>query len=106
MYAVIATQGHQFIVQEWLELTIDKLVDVKEGDSITFDEVYCIFDADGKKVSVGKPTVKGAKVTAKVLEHTKWKKTRVLKFQGKKRYQRIKWFRPHQTVVSIEKIAA
>ena len=106
MYAVIAAQGHQFIVQEWLELTIDRLVDTKEGDSVTFEEVYCVFDADGKKVSVGKPTVKGAKVTAKVLEHKKWIKTRVLKFQGKKRYQRIKWFRPYQTVVSIEKITA
>jgi len=106
MYAVIATQGHQYIVQEGLELTLDRFPDAKEGDKLTFDNVYCVFDKDGKKVSVGKPTVKGAKVTAKVLSHSKGDKTRVLKFQGKKRYQRVKGFRPHQTVISIEKIAA
>jgi hypothetical protein len=35
-----------------LELTIDKLVDVKEGDTVTFDNVYCVFDKEGKTVSV------------------------------------------------------
>lgn len=104
MYAVIATQGHQYIVQEWLELTIDSMSDTKEGDIVTFEDVYCVFDKDGKTVSVGKPTVKWAKVTAKIVSHGKGKKTRVLKFQGKKRYKRVKGFRPHQTVVMIEKI--
>jgi len=106
MYAIIATQGHQYIVQEGLELTMDKIIDVKEGDTVTFDTVLCTFDKEGKKVNVGKPAVKGAKVTARVVSIGKGDKLRVLKFQGKKRYQRVKWFRPHQTVVSIDKISA
>jgi ribosomal protein L21 len=68
--------------------------------------VYCVFDKEGKTVSVWAPAVAWAKVTAKVISHGKWDKMRVLKFQWKKRYQRVKWFRPHQTVVSIEKITA
>ncbi len=106
MYAVIATQGHQYIVQEWLELTVDKIIDTKEWDSVTFDNVYCIFDKDGKNVSVGTPVVKWATVKAKIISHDRWDKTRVLKFQGKKRYQRVKWFRPEQTTITIEKISA
>ncbi len=106
MYAIIATQGHQYIVQEWLELTVDKIIDAKEGDTVTFDNVLCTFDKEGTKVTVGKPSIKGAKVTAKVVSIGKGDKMRVLKFQGKKRYKRVKWFRPHQTVITIDKIAA
>jgi len=106
MYAVIAIQWHQYIVQEGVEITVDRIQDTEEWSSVSFDTVLCSFDKSGKTVSVGKPYVKWAKVTAKVVANQKGKKMRVLKFQWKKRYQRIKWFRPHQTVLSIEKIAA
>ena len=105
MYAVVMIQGHQYIVESGAEITVDKISDIDEGKQVTFDTVLCLFDKDGKTVQVGKPYVSWAKVTANVISQKKWPKTRVLKFQSKKRYQRIKWFRPHQTVLSIDSIS-
>lgn len=102
MYVVIAYQGHQFIVKQWDEITVDR-VEASEGDSITIDTVIARFVEDGSDVSVGTPYLKQS-VVAKVLSHGRADKIRVIKFQSKKRYMRTIWHRQDQSVLSIESI--
>ena len=65
MYAIVEIAGQQFKVEKDKKLFVHQL-DAEAGDSVDFEKVLLV-DNDGK-VAVGTPTVKGAKVTAKVLE--------------------------------------
>lgn len=103
MYAVIKIQWHQFIVNEWLEITVDK-IEWKAWDKIKLQEILSTFDEEGKNVKVWNPTVQNAVVEAEIMETKKWKKVKVLKFKNKNRYERNIWFRPLQTILKINKI--
>ena len=105
MYAVIKLQGHQYIVSEWTELTVDNLSQ-KEWDKMTIDEVLAVFDEDGATVKVWTPFVKWAKVEATVWSTQKWEKVNVLKFKRKTRYFRKRGFRPTETILTIKSIVA
>ncbi len=101
MYAIIDFQGHQYQVGQDQEVIVDRL-EQKEGDKIEIDSVLLLVDGD--KVLIGEPTIEGAKVVAKVVEHFKGKKIRVAKYRAKSRYRRVKGFRPQLTRLKIEKI--
>ena len=105
MYAVIKLQGHQYIVSEWTELTVDNLSQ-KEGEKMTIEEVLAVFDEAGTTVKVGTPFVKWAKVEATIWTTQKWEKVDVLKFKRKTRYFRKRWFRPTETILTINSIVA
>jgi large subunit ribosomal protein L21 len=76
MYAIIKTGGKQYKVSEGDVLQVEKL-DAEKGAKVEFDEVLAIVnDAD---VNVGKPTVKGAKVTAEVVEQGKGPKIMIFR---------------------------
>ena len=60
--------------------------------------------ADGKKVHVGTPTVKDAKVKATVVEHIKGKKIIVFKYIPRENYRRKRGHRQQYTKLAIEKI--
>ena len=44
--------------------------------------------ADGDKLTVGTPTIAGAKVVAKVVEHGRGEKVRIFKMRRRKHYQK------------------
>ena len=58
MYAIVELRGKQYKVQEGYIVFVDRMDEVEEGKEITFDKV--LFLSDGKKVTVGTDTVKGA----------------------------------------------
>lgn len=99
-YAVIRTGGKQYKVQSGDVLKVDKLAGDKK--SLVFEEV--LLAVDGDKVKLGKPTIKGAKVSAKLLEQVQGDKIRVMKFKAKSRYRKTTGFRAQLSVVQIEKI--
>lgn len=110
-YAVIRLQGRQYKVSEGKELLVDKMNDLK-----LIPEVLLIAD-DGdptslklrgaRKVEVGKPVLKNAKVTLKVVaEMEKGEKIEVYHFKAKSRYRKHTGFRPQYTRVLVEKISA
>ena len=76
--------------------------EVEEGKEITFDKV--LFLSDGKKVTVGADTVKGAKVKATVIGHGKSKKILVFKYKAKKNERKMRGHRQPYTRIQIEKI--
>ena len=101
MYAIIKTGGKQYKVVEGESIVIEKL-DVEEGSSVTFDEVLTI--VDGEDVKIGRPTVKGAKVTGTVEKNGKGPKIRIFKYKSKNNYRRRSGHRQPFTKVKIDKI--
>ena len=102
MYAIIAAGGKQYKVSEGDTVKIEKL-EVKDGDAVSFDVLMV---ADGEKVTAGTPTVKGAKVSAKVLHaEGKGEKITVFKYKAKKNVRKKQGHRQPYTEVKIEKIS-
>ena len=103
MYAVIATGGKQYRVEKDGVLRIEKL-DAEAGSTVEFSEVLLI--ADGDKITVGKPRVAGAKVSATVESHGKGDKVTIVKFRRRKHYLRRKGHRQQYTQVRVTGISA
>ena len=59
---------------------------------------------DGKKVEVGQPLVKGAKVEGKILKQDRADKITIFKYKSKKRYQVKRGHRQPFSLVEITKI--
>ena len=102
MYAIIESCGKQYKVSEGDVVFFEEL-DTEEGKKVTFKDVVLV--SDDKKVEVGAPYVKGAKVEGKVVEHGKGKKIVVYKYKAKKNYRRTQGHRQPFTKVEITKIA-
>jgi large subunit ribosomal protein L21 len=80
MYAVIQTGGKQYRAEPGQTLWVEKLPG-NQGDTITFDQVLLVAPGEGKSVTVGKPTVAGAKVTGQIVEQGLGEKLVVFKFR-------------------------
>jgi large subunit ribosomal protein L21 len=102
MYAVIRTGGKQYRVAQGDRLRIEKLPG-DPGATVTFDEVLMI---GGDKVAVGKPLVKGAKVTATIVTQDRAKKIIVFKFRRRKNMRRKRGHRQPFTEVQITGVSA
>lgn len=100
-FVVIKATGKQYKVSEGDVLTLDKQEGEVKG-KLTFDQVLLV--VDGEKITIGDPLVKGAKVTAEILEQKKDKKIRVARFKAKSKYRKVKGHRSHVTVIKITKI--
>ena len=100
MYAIIKTGGKQYCVEEGKKISVEK-IDAQVGEEVCFDEVLLV---SGDETKVGQPTVAGAKVTAKVVEHGKGRKIRIFKYKAKSNYRRRQGHRQPYTMVEIEKI--
>jgi len=98
MFAIVRVGSTQYKVAPKDVVSVDR-IDGKEGDTVTFDEVLLVHD--GKKSTVGKPTVKGYKVTAKILGQEKGEKIAVRRFKSKVRYRRHTGFRAQFTRLEI-----
>ena len=75
---------------------------VAEGNTIELDKVLLI--AEGEKVTVGKPTVDGAKVIATSQGEGKDRKVVVFKYKPKVRYQKKTGHRQLHARLLIDKI--
>jgi large subunit ribosomal protein L21 len=103
MYAIIATDGRQYKVEEGQEIQIDLREEAKEGDSLTFDRVLLVSGGDGG-TKVGLPVVGGASVSAQVLAQEMGDKVYIQKMRRRKNFRRRTGHRQMYTRVRIEKI--
>ncbi|MCF8357770.1 MAG: 50S ribosomal protein L21 [Prolixibacteraceae bacterium] len=101
MFAIIDFGGTQYKVEKDTKLYVNRL-ETEEGESFDIEKVLLV-DNDGK-VKVGTPVVKGAKVTAKVLEHLKGDKVIVFKKKRRKGYRVKNGHRQFLTQIQIEEI--
>ena len=103
MYAVVATGGKQYKVEEGDTLRVEKLKgDV--GTEVAFDKVLLF--SDGDTVKVGQPALDGAAVHGHIVEQDKAKKILVFKYKRRKRYRRKQGHRQMFTAVKIDRIEA
>lgn len=97
--AVISTGGKQYIVAEGDVIDVELLSDKK---TVEFEPLLVI---DGSKTVVGKPTVKGASVSANVEESVvKQDKVVSIRYKAKKRVNKVKGHRQKQTRIKIKAI--
>lgn len=97
MYAIIKTGGKQYKVSEGDVLSIEKL-DAQIGEEVNFDVLMLAGD---EGVTIGKPMVEEAKVTAKIVEHGKGPKVMIFKYKSKKNYRKRQGHRQPYTKVEI-----
>jgi large subunit ribosomal protein L21 len=102
-YAVIRTGGKQYRVTPDAVLTVEKL-EAEPGATITFHDVLAIGTDAG--LTVGAPTVPGAKVTATVVEQSRGDKVLIFKKRRRQNSRRKNGHRQNQTVLKIAEIAA
>ena len=101
MFAIVTIAGHQYKVEANQYLYVNRLAhDV--GEAVSFSDVLLI--ANDGKVSVGQPTVSGAAVKGKVLQHLKGDKVIVFKKKKRKGYTVKRGHRQSLTKVQIESI--
>lgn len=100
MFAVIKTGGKQYLVEPGQKLKIEKLS--KDKGEVNFDKVLLLEKT--RKLEIGAPLVKGARVTAKIISQGKAKKVIVFRYKAKKRMKRKKGHRQPFTEVEILKI--
>jgi large subunit ribosomal protein L21 len=103
MYAVLATGGKQYRVQEGDVIYVEKLI-ADVDSTVELNEVLALGTEEG--IKIGTPVVEGAKVVAKVAAQGKAKKVIVFKYKSKKDYRRKNGHRQPYTKLVIEKIEA
>jgi large subunit ribosomal protein L21 len=81
MYAIIDVGSKQYNVTKDDVIEVNKQL-VTKGDKIDIDKVLLV--SDGKKVEIGQPYIKGAKVEAIVLKQTLGDKTTAYKHRRRK----------------------
>ncbi len=103
MYAVIASGGKQYKVAPGDIVRIE-CIEAKKGDTIEIKDVYMI--ADGDKISVGKPMLASAKVTAEVMGDGRGEKLLIFKHRRRKGYRRTNGHRQNFTAIKVKEITA
>ena len=105
MYAVIQTGGKQYRVEPGKTIAVETLAG-EAGAQVVFDQVLLVSSGDGGNVTIGKPLVAGAKVTAEIVEQTRGDKLVVFKFRRRKNYVRRNGHHQNLTVVKVGEIKA
>ena len=101
MYAIVDIAGKQFKVSKDQYIYAPKM-EGEAGALVSFDKVL-LTDNEGS-VEVGVPTIKGIKVSGKILEHVKGDKVIVFKKKRRKGYAKRNGHREQFTKVQIESI--
>ncbi|MDR2145151.1 MAG: 50S ribosomal protein L21 [Tannerella sp.] len=103
MYVIVEINGQQFKAEEGKKLFVHHIKDVEGGDTVEFDKVL-LTDVAGA-VSVGTPTIEGAKVVCEVLSPLV-KGDKVLVFHKKRRkgHRKLNGHRQQFTELNIKSI--
>ncbi|QQR84964.1 MAG: 50S ribosomal protein L21 [Flavobacteriales bacterium] len=98
MYAIVDIAGQQFKVKKDSIVKVHRL-DAEEGKVVELDQVLLV--SNGTTVSVGTPTVEGARVAAQVMSHGKGDKVLVFHKKRRKGYQKLNGHRQYLTELRV-----
>ena len=101
MYAIVNINGIQTRVMPEEVLDVARLKG-DPGAKLTFDQVLLF--ADGDKITVGAPYLKGASLTAEVVDHHRGVKLRIFKFKRRREYRRRRGYRDELTRIRVTAI--
>ena len=102
MKATIKTQGQQFTVTEGDVLIVNRYPKTEAGNIIEIKDVLAA--GEGADYKVGKPTLAGASVSAKILENKRGDKVIVFKKKKRKGHEKKRGHRQELSVIKIESI--
>ena len=100
-YAIVQTGGKQYRVETGDTIRVESLP-VHAGEVIEVGDVLAV-SQDGD-ITIGTPTVEGAKVRAQVMSQGRDKKIVVFKYKNKTRYRRKTGHRQMYTEIKITDI--
>lgn len=103
VYAVVKAGGKQYRVEEGRSVKFDRLPG-EPGESVELGEVLLM--ADGDDVTVGAPTIAGARIVGTIAEQGRGKKIVVFRYKAKTRSRKKTGHRQHYTRVVIDDILA
>ncbi len=103
MYVIVDIQGQQFKAEKGQKLYVHRL-NAEHGATVEFDKVLLV-DKDGA-VTVGVPTVDGAKVVAEVVAHVKGDKVLVFHKKRRKGHRKLNGHRQQFTEINVKEIVA
>jgi large subunit ribosomal protein L21 len=98
MYAVIKTGGKQYRVSPGDLMVVEKLAG-EPGANVSFGDVLML--GEGDAVTIGAPTVKGASVTATLVETRKGEKIKIFKKIRRQNYRRTGGHRQIETALRV-----
>lgn len=99
--AVISSGGQQFLVAEGDQIAVDRL-SLAENEEVKFTPLLVIDDSG---TQVGRPSVDGATVLARVVDPlVRRPKIVAIRFRAKKRIHKRRGQRPQQTTLKISRI--
>ncbi len=105
MYAIVEINGQQFKAEQGKKLFVHHIKDAEAGKTVEFEKVLLV-DADGA-VTVGAPTVEGAKVVCEVVTPlVKGDKVIVFKMKRRKGYRVRNGHRAQFTEIKIKSVIA
>ena len=103
MYAIVNINGIQTKVTPDAVLDVARLTG-EPGQKLTFDQVLMV--SNGDSISVGQPYVKGALLTAEVVEHLRGEKIHIFKFKRRREYRKRRGYRSELTRIKVSAITA
>ena len=101
-YAIIESGGKQYRVQRGDTVRVET-VPGDEGDAVEFDNVLLV--SQNGSLSLGTPSVPGARVTTEVVRKGRAKKIIVFKYKAKTRYRRKNGHRQSYTDLKVTDIS-
>ena len=105
MYAIVEINGQQFKVEQGMKLYVHHIKDVEAGKTVEFDKVLLV-DKEGA-ITVGAPTVDGAKVVVEVVNPlVKGDKVIVFKMKRRKDSRKKNGHRAQFTEVEVKQVIA
>lgn len=105
MYAIVEINGQQFKAEAGKRLFVHHIQNAENGATVEFDKVLLV-DKDGK-ITVGAPTVEGAKVVCQIKSNLV-KGDKVIIFHKKRRkgYRKRNGHRQQFTELTIQEVVA
>jgi len=103
MYAVFKTGGKQYRANTGDTITVEK-IEAEKGATVELDQVLMV--GEGEDVKIGTPYLEGGKITAKVLDHGRADKIKIIKFKRRKHHMKRMGHRQYFTKLEITGIDA
>lgn len=100
-YAIIECGGKQYKAVEGAMIDVD-LLDAEAGADVNLDNVLLLVEDEA--ITIGTPSIKGAAVAAKIVDHVKGPKLVIFKYSPKKRIRVKTGHRQLFTRLKIESI--
>src|SRR5574344_937439 len=105
MYVIVEINGQQFKAEEGKKLFVHHIMNAEQGQSVEFDKVLLV-DNEGN-VTVGAPTVEGAKVVCEVVSPlVKGDKVIVFHMKRRKDERKRNGHRQQFTELTIKQVIA